>query len=86
MGWRKLLQVLRSHPYSSGALVGVPLSVVVWMLLVNRHPLGLLFIALWVAFGSLWFRSPIYRMMVVAWFVSTMLALVFWQYSLSKLH
>ena len=84
MGWKKLLLEIESRPYSTGALMGLPLSVVVLMLFLNQHPLGLLYIALWVVFGSCWFRSPIYRMIVVAWYVSTMLALAFWGYSLPK--
>ncbi len=86
MGWKELVAAARSRPYATGALMGLPLSVAVTMLFVNQHPLGLLFIALWVVFSSCWFRSPIYRMIVVAWFVSTMLALTFWGYVLPNWH
>jgi hypothetical protein len=82
MDWRKLLHVCKSRPYSVGALMGIPLGIVVWMLFVNRHPLGLLYVALMVVFTACWFRNPIYRMSAVAWFVGLTVAIFLLQYTL----
>lgn len=80
MAWRKLLQDSKFRPFFLGVLIGLPFAVVVWALLTNRHPLGLLVVAMCVVvFGSFWFRSPIYRTICVAWLVGTVLALIFWK-------
>ncbi len=79
---RRLLQSIRSRPYSAGALMGIPLGVVAWMLFANRHPLGLLYIAMVVVFGACWFRNPIYRMIAMAWFVGLTIGLFLLQYTL----
>lgn len=84
MDWRRLLQGIRSRPYASGALMGIPFGVVAWMLFANRHPFGLLYIALVVVFGACWFRNPIYRMIVMAWFVGLTIGLFLLQYTLCE--
>jgi hypothetical protein len=80
MTWRKRLQDSKFRPLLLGVPLALPFAVVFWALLTNRHPLGLLVIAMCIfVFGTFSFRSPVYRTICVAWILGAFLALVLWK-------
>ena len=79
MAWRKAFRDPRFRPYTLGVLIGLPLAAVIWALLTHRHPLGVVCLAAWVVLCSFWFRSAIFKTLLVACFVGTFLAVIFWK-------
>lgn len=70
----------KSRPYLLGISIGLPLAFVIWKLLSDQHPLGLLCILGWYVFCLFcWIGHPVYRTILIAWGTATFLALVFWR-------